>query len=98
MSIFKIPFNVVNGFATKHESGSIEAYAQIVTAVIKTNRQELPLEPTFGISDITFEPDNVYQAIPVLRQFWPEIQVKNIELSSTSNSGVVNIKFGIGGN
>ena len=96
MAIFKIPFSVVNGSVSKHQSGNIEASAQVVTFAVKTLRGELPMEPTFGISDPVFDPDNAFEAMAVLRQFWPEIVLSDFKISNINNSGVVDIKIQIG--
>lgn len=96
MSIFKIPFTVVNGSVAKHASDTIEAYAQIVTFAVKTLREELPMEPTFGITDPVFDPENANEAVAVLKQFWPEIVLTDFKISTINNSGVVDVKIQIG--
>ncbi|NBR35787.1 MAG: hypothetical protein EBT80_00090 [Chitinophagales bacterium] len=93
MANFKIPFQIVNGSVASVADGSIGAKAQVVSFVVQTNRGELPLEPTFGISDPTFEPSNIFEARAVITQFWPEIIIEDLKLSAVGNSGRVDVSI-----
>ena len=97
MATFRIPLNIVNGSFTKLEDNSIDYQAQVLTFAIKTNIGELPLEPTFGIVDPTFEPENILQARAVMNQFWPEIVISSLSLQDVDKNGKVEIVARIGG-
>ena len=97
MSILKIPLSVVNGSFKKLESSSLQAKAQIVAFASKTSNGELPLEPTFGIVDPTFEPQNILQARAVMNQFWPEIVISSLSIEDVNKDGKVAIIARIGG-
>ncbi|MFZ9715945.1 MAG: hypothetical protein ACO3CH_00620 [Ilumatobacteraceae bacterium] len=93
MANFKIPFQIVNGSVASVADGSIEAKAQVVSFAVQTLRGELPLEPTFGISDPTFEPSNIFEARAVVTQFWPEIIIEDLKLSTVGNNGRVDVSI-----
>lgn len=97
MATFKIPFRIVNGSVASHADGSLESKAQVVSFAVYTHRGELPLEPTFGITDPTFEPSNILEARAVLTQFWPEIIIEDFELKDVDAKGRVGISIRVGG-
>lgn len=97
MATFRIPLNIVNGSFAKLEDNSIDYQAQALSFAIKTNIGELPLEPTFGIVDPTFEPQNILQARAVMNQFWPEIVISSLSIEDVNKDGKVAIIARIGG-
>lgn len=97
MTIIKLPFIVKNGSVTTVDESSIDGKAQIAAFAIRTNAGSLPLEPTFGITDPTFEPGNIVQARAVLAQFWPEIVIDELSIGDTGADGRVDVTLRIGG-
>jgi hypothetical protein len=96
MANLRIPFDIVNGSVVVVEDGSIESKAQVVAFAVQTHRGELPLEPTFGISDPTYEPGNIFETTAVISQFWPEIIVEEIKLVPIGADGRVEVAIKVG--
>ena len=95
MSILKIPLSVVNGSFKKLESSSLQAKAQIVAFASKTSNGELPLEPTFGIVDPTFDVNNVIQTRAIISQFWPEIVIGEFVVGKPTKDGSLSVSISI---
>ena len=95
MSILKIPLSVVNGSFKKLESDSIQAKAQIIAFATKTTAGELPLEPTFGIVDPTFDANNVIQTRAIISQFWPEIVIGEFTVEEPTKDGNLSVSISI---
>jgi hypothetical protein len=93
MANFKIPFNIVNGSVASVTDGSIESKAQVVAFAVQTHRGELPLEPTFGITDPSFEPSNIFEARAVVTQFWPEIIIEDFQVGAVGKTGRVDVSI-----
>ena len=95
MATFRIPLNIVNGSFAKLEDNSIDYQAQALSFAIKTNIGELPLEPTFGIVDPTFDANNVIQTRAIISQFWPEIVIGEFVVGKPTKDGSLSVSISI---
>ncbi len=95
MSILKIPLSIVNGSFKKLDIDSIQAKAQIIAFATKTAAGELPLEPTFGIVDPTFDADNIVQTRAIISQFWPEIVIGDFVVGKPTTDGKLPVSISI---
>ncbi len=97
MSMLKIPLSLVNGSFKKVDPESLQGKAQIIAFVTKTSAGELPLEPTFGIVDPTFQETNVVQTKAIISQFWPEIIISEFTVDKIKPDGTVSVTVSIEG-
>lgn len=94
MDTLKYPLTFSRGRAVTVAESSVAYQSQAVAIIVRTMIGEMPLEPTFGVSDPTF---NVFLKSEFLRcvnTFWPEIRIQSAELQSrpsASGSAVLNV-------
>lgn len=87
MDTIKLPISFDKGRMGVCADGSREYYSQIIAIVVQTERGEMPLEITYGITDPTFNALRKSEILQVLSVYWPEIKIKEISLSTPDRSG-----------
>lgn len=98
MDTLKYPLSFERGSAEKLTENSIAYNSQAVALLLRTRVGEMPLEPTFGVSDSTFV--NFYKSefYRCLNTFWPEITVSALSVQERSSAdGAVSVKVTIAG-
>ena len=98
MDTLKYPLSFERGSAATLTENSVSYNSQAVALLLRTRVGEMPLEPTFGVSDSTFV--NFYKSefYRCLNTFWPEITVSSLSIQERpSADGVASIKVTIAG-
>jgi phage baseplate assembly protein W len=96
MDTLKFPLSFSRGKAVVLPENTEEYRSQAIAILTRTNIGEMPLEPTYGITDPSF---NVLLKSEFLRNmatFWPEIRINDVSIDRQGDaSGAVrlNISF-----
>lgn len=94
MDALKFPLEFYNGSLRKLTDGSDAYYAQILALAIQINPGELPLTPTYGVEDPTFQPFLTRDLAYTAGAFVPEIIINNALLEQSPDGRVeINISF-----
>lgn len=93
-----MPMAFSRGNAVTVSESTRPYYSQIIALACRIEREELILEPTYGVKDPTFSRLNESELRYTIGQFWPEIQLTSIDKGSPTDSGnnriVVDFVFG----
>lgn len=93
MDAFRFPIQFYNGSVKKLTDTTDDYYAQILALSIQVIPGELPLTPTYGVEDPTFQLALTRDLAFTAGAFIPEIMIDNVQISETE-SGVVEIGLG----
>jgi hypothetical protein len=93
MDTFRFPIQFYNGSVKKLTDLTDDYYAQLLALSIQIIPGELPLTPTYGIEDPTFQAALTRDLAFTAGAFIPEIMIDNVQISETE-SGVVEIGLG----
>lgn len=93
-----MPMSFVRGKAVTIAESTRPYYSQAIALACRIEREELILEPTYGVKDPTFSRINESELRYTIAQFWPEIQLTSIDPGKPTNSGnnviVIDFVFG----
>lgn len=96
MDTLKFPLSFSRGRAVVVPENTDEYRSQAVAILVRTNVGEMPLEPTFGITDPSFSIFFNSEFLRNMNTFWPEIKITDVSVDARgSASGAVrlNVKF-----
>lgn len=86
MDTFSIPFRfTANGLAAKHLDGSEQYYLHILSTVLQTEPNEMPLDSNFGTNDPLFERINKATIIEVAAKYVQELEIDSVSDILTEN-------------
>jgi hypothetical protein len=93
MDTLRFPIQFYNGSIRKLTDFTDDYYAQLLALSIQIIPGELPLTPTYGVEDPTFQIALTRDLAFTAGAFIPEITIDSVQISQTE-SGVVEIGLG----
>jgi hypothetical protein len=93
MDTFRFPIQFHNGSVNKLRDFSDDYYAQLLALSIQIIPGELPLTPTYGVEDPTFQFTLTRDLAFTAGAFIPEIVIDSVQISETE-SGIVEVGLG----
>jgi hypothetical protein len=93
MDTLRFPIQFYNGAVKKLTDSSDDYYAQLLALSIQIIPGELPITPTYGIEDPTFQSALTRDLAFTAGAFIPEIMIDNVQISETE-TGLVEIGLG----
>lgn len=93
MDTLRFPIQFYNGSVKKLIDFSDDYYAQLLALSIQIIPGELPLTPTYGVEDPTFQFTLTRDLAFTAGAFIPEIVIDSVQISETE-SGIVEVGLG----
>lgn len=87
MDTIKFPIKFDKGRVGLLRENTRDYYNQIVALACRIEKNELALEPTYGVRDSTFSTFRNAELLYTLKTFWPEIRITRLEQKSASDAG-----------
>jgi hypothetical protein len=96
MDTLKFPLSFSRGRAIVLPENTEEYRSQAIAILTRTGLGELPLEPTYGITDPTFSVFLKSEFLRNMATFWPEIKINDVSIDrrgDASGTTRLNISF-----
>lgn len=96
MDTLKFPLSFSRGSAVVLSESSEEYKAQAIALLTRTGIGELPLEPSYGLTDPTFTVFLKSEFLRNVNTFWPEIKINDVSIdtrASASGNVRLNVAF-----
>jgi hypothetical protein len=95
MDTIKLPIKFDKGRVGLLQENTRDYYNQVVALACRIEKNELVLEPTYGVRDSTFDTFRDSELSYTLSTFWPEIRITKLEQQKPDRNGVskLNIDF-----
>lgn len=87
MDTIKLPIKFDKGRVGLLQENTRDYYNQVVALACRIEKNELALEPTYGVRDSTFDTFRNSELLYTLNTFWPEIRVTKLEQKNAADSG-----------
>lgn len=79
MDTIKFPIRFDKGRVGILSENTRDYYNQIIALACRIEKNELVLEPTYGVRDSTFSTFRISELNYTLSTFWPEIRITKLE-------------------
>lgn len=87
MDTLKLPIKFDKGRVGLLQENTRDYYNQVVALACRIEKNELVLEPTYGVRDSTFDTFRNSELLYTLKTFWPEIRVTKLEQKPAKDVG-----------
>jgi hypothetical protein len=87
MDTIKLPIKLDKGRVGLLAENTRDYYNQVVALACRIEKNELVLEPTYGVKDSTFSTFRNAELLYTLGTFWPEIRVTTLEQKDPDQQG-----------
>lgn len=88
MDTIKLPIVFDKGRVGLLAENTRDYYNQVVALACRIEKNELVLEPTYGVKDASFTEFRNSELIYTLGTFWPEIRLTKLEQKDPDKDGV----------
>jgi hypothetical protein len=88
MDSIKLPIKFDKGRVGLLSDNTRDYYNQVVALACRIEKNELVLEPTYGVRDSTFDTFRDSELIYTLNTYWPEIRITKLEQKKSNDVGV----------
>lgn len=88
MDTIKLPIVLDKGRVGVLAENTRDYYNQVIALACRIEKNELVLEPTYGVKDSTFSDFRDAELNYTLTTFWPEVRVTKLEQKKPDSSGI----------
>lgn len=88
MDTLKFPITFDKGRMAVIEEQTRPYYSQIIALACRIEKNELPLEITYGVKDATFHNFRKAELNYTINKFWPEVRLTTVEQTDPDEEGV----------
>jgi hypothetical protein len=88
MDSIKLPITFDKGRVGLLSENTRDYYNQVVALACRIEKNELVLEPTYGVRDSTFDTFRDSELIYTLNTYWPELRITKLEQKKSNDIGV----------
>ena len=88
MDTLKFPITFDKGRMAVIEEQTRPYYSQIIALAYRIEKNELPLEITYGVKDSTFQNFRKAELNYTINKFWPEVRLTTVEQTDPDEEGV----------
>lgn len=87
MDTIKLPITFDKGRMGVLEEFTRPYYSQVIALACRIEKNELPLEITYGVKDSTFIEFREAELRYTMNRFWPEVQLTSVKQTPPDTSG-----------
>jgi hypothetical protein len=87
MDTIKFPITFDKGRMSVLEEQTRPYYSQVIAFACRIEKNELPLEITYGVKDSTFQKFRKAELNYTISKFWPEVRITTLEQSEADADG-----------
>ena len=87
MDTIKFPITFDKGRMSILEEQTRPYYSQIIAFACRIEKNELPLEITYGVKDSTFQKFRKGELNYTISKFWPEVRITTLEQGEADADG-----------
>jgi hypothetical protein len=87
MDTIKFPIRFDKGRVSVLSENTRDYYNQIIALACRIEKNELALEPTYGVRDASFSTFRTSELSYTLSTFWPEIRIIKLEQKTPDTIG-----------
>jgi hypothetical protein len=91
MDTIKFPITFDKGRMSVISEQTRPYYSQVIAFACRIEKNELPLEITYGVKDATFNRFRKAELNYTINKFWPEVRITTLEQTEPDSNGVTRL-------